>query len=179
MAQGEHVLRPGSVSSSDLPLISLVVKTGCSASLVALHDACRALQSGDTSAAIVCGTSLIMTPTTTAVFFNEGVLSPDASCKTFDTAANGFARAEGITAVYIKRLDDALRDGNPIRAVIRNTGSNNDGRNQGLTSPNGEAHEALLRQVYQQARLNPSETAFVEVRMTLNSNQICTNLSNS
>lgn len=108
-----------------------------------------------------------MTPTTTAVFFNEGVLSPDASCKTFDAAANGFARAEGITAVYIKRLGDALRDGNPIRAVIRNTGSNNDGRSQGLTSPNGEAHETLIRQVYQQARLDPSETAFVEVCVIL------------
>lgn len=142
----------------------MVVKTGCSASLVALHDACRALQSGDASAAVVCGTSLIMTPTMTAIFFGEGVLSPDASCKTFDAAANGFARAEGITAVYIKRLDDALRDGNPIRAVIRNTGSNNDGRSKGLMSPNGLAHEALMRRVYQQADLHPSETAFVEVR---------------
>jgi acyl transferase domain-containing protein len=137
------------------------------------------LQSGDSSAAIVCGTSLIITPTTTAAFFNEGVLSPDASCKTFDAAANGFARAEGITAVYIKRLDDALRDGNPIRAVIRNTGSNNDGRSQGLTSPNGEAHEALMRQVYHQAHLDPSKTAFVEVCLAFNpTSEVLPNLNN-
>jgi acyl transferase domain-containing protein len=146
---------------------SLVVKTGCSASLVALHDACRALQAGDASAALVCGTSLIMAPTTTAMYFNEGIGSPDASCKTFDAAANGFARAEGITSIYIKRLDDALRDGNPIRAVIRNTGSNSDGRSQGLMCPSAVAHEALMRKVYQQANLNPAETAFVEVRTTI------------
>lgn len=130
---------------------------------MALHEACRALQSGDASAAVVGGTSLIMNPTTTALFFNEGVLSPDSSCKTFDASANGFARAEGITAIYIKRLDDALRDGNPIRAVIRNTGSNSDGRSQGVMSPSAEAHEAMMRKVYQQADMDPSETAFVEV----------------
>ncbi|KAL2194238.1 polyketide synthase [Corynascus similis CBS 632.67] len=166
MGCGDLVLANRVSYEFDLHGPSMVVKTGCSASLVALHDACRALQSGDASAAVVCGTSLIMTPTMTAIFFGEGVLSPDASCKTFDAAANGFARAEGITAVYIKRLDDALRDGNPIRAVIRNTGSNNDGRSKGLMSPNGLAHEALMRRVYQQADLHPSETAFVECHGT-------------
>jgi acyl transferase domain-containing protein len=108
-----------------------------------------------------------MAPTTTAMYFNEGIGSPDASCKTFDAAANGFARAEGITSIYIKRLADALRDGNPIRAVIRNTGSNSDGRSQGLMCPSTVAHEALMRKVYQQANLDPSETAFVEVRTTI------------
>ena len=141
-----------------------MIKTGCSASLAALHEACRALRSGDASAAIVGGTSLILSPNTTAALFNEGVLSPDASCKTFDASANGFARAEGITAIYIKRLSDALRDGNPIRAVIRGTGSNSDGRSQGLVSPSAEAHAALMRTVYQQAGLDPRDTAFVEVR---------------
>ncbi|KAL2268084.1 hypothetical protein VTJ83DRAFT_2930 [Remersonia thermophila] len=150
----------------DLHGPSAVVKTGCSASLVALHDACRALQSRDASGAVVCGTSLLLTPTTSVVFFSEGILSPDASCKTFDAAANGYARAEGITAVYVKRLSDALRDGNPIRAVIRNTGSNCDGRSQGLTCPSGEAQEALMRQVYGQAGLDPAETAFVECHGT-------------
>lgn len=99
------------------------------------------------------------------MFAQNGVLSPDASCKSFDAAADGFARAEGITAVYLKRLDDAIRDGNPIRAVIRNSGSNNDGRSQGLACPNGEAHEAMMRTVYAQARLDPAETAYVEVRI--------------
>ncbi|KAI0377169.1 polyketide synthase [Hypomontagnella monticulosa] len=150
----------------DLHGPSLVIKTGCSASLVALHEACRALQSGDASAAIVGGTSLIMSPNTTSFFSNEGILSPDASCNTFDASANGFARAEGITAIYIKRFEDALRDGNPIRAVIRATGSNSDGRSQGLMSPNSESHEELMRKVYQQANLDPRSTAFVECHGT-------------
>ena len=121
-------------------LFSMVLKTGCSASLVALHEACRALQAGDAVATLVGGTSLIVSPNMTALFFEEGVLSPDASCKTFDARADGFARAEGITCVYLKRLDDALRDGNPIRAVIRGTGSNTDGRSHGLLNPSAEAH---------------------------------------
>jgi acyl transferase domain-containing protein len=135
--------------------------------MVALHEACRALQSGDASAAVVAGTSLIMTPSTTALFFNEGILSPDASCKTFDASADGFARAEGITAIYIKRLKDAVRDGNPIRAIIRATGSNSDGRSHGLMNPSAEAHEALMRKVYQQAGMDPSNTAFVEVSASM------------
>ncbi|KAL2163841.1 hypothetical protein VTH06DRAFT_5900 [Thermothelomyces fergusii] len=166
MGSGDLVLANRVSYEFDLHGPSTVIKTGCSASLVALHDACRALQCGDASGAIVCGTSLIMTPTTSTIFFDEGILSPDGSCKTFDAAANGFARAEGITAVYVKRLEDALRDGNPIRAVIRNTGSNSDGRSQGLTCPNGEAQEALMRKVYSQASLDPSETAFVECHGT-------------
>jgi len=100
----------------DLQGPSMVVKTGCSASLVALHEAFRALQSGDCSGALVAGTSLIMGPTTTAAMFAEGILSPEASCKTFDASADGFARAEAITCVYVKLLEDAIRDGNPIRA---------------------------------------------------------------
>jgi len=145
----------------------MVIKTGCSASMEALHEACRALQAGDASAAVVGGTSLILSPTTTALLANEGVLSADASCKTFDVAADGFARAEGITAIYIKRLSDALRDGNPIRAVIRGSASNSDGRGKGLMNPSAEAHEALMRKVYSQAGLDPGETAFVEVRCSL------------
>lgn len=142
----------------------MVIKTGCSASLVGLHEACRALQSGDCTAAIVAGTNLIMGPTTTAAMTEEGILSPEGSCKTFDAAADGFARGESISAVYIKRLDDAIRDKNPIRAVIRNTGTNSDGRSQGLMAPSSAAHEALMRSVYLNAGLDPRKTAFVEVK---------------
>lgn len=141
----------------------MVIKTGCSASLIALHEACRALQAGDAEAALVGGTNLIMSPSMTARFTSEGVLSPDASCKTFDARADGYVRAEGITCVFLKRLDDALRDGNPIRAVIRGSGINSDGRSQSLMSPNSEAHEALMRSVYHQAGLSPRDTCLVEV----------------
>ena len=142
---------------------SIVIKTGCSASLVGLHEACTALRMGHCSAAIVAGTSLITNPATTAAMTREGIVSPNGSCRTFDADADGFARGEAINAVYIKRLDDAMRDGNPIRAVIRNTGTNSDGKGSNLLHPNGIAHELLMRDVYQSAGLSPNETAFVEV----------------
>ncbi|KAL8736136.1 MAG: hypothetical protein Q9181_002526 [Wetmoreana brouardii] len=145
---------------------SMVIKTGCSASLVGLHNACRGLQSGDCSAAIVAGTSLIMGPYLTAAMTQQGVLSPEGSCKTFDAAADGFARAEAINAIYIKRLDDAISDGNPIRAIIRGTSTNSDGKSGSLMAPNGEAHETLMRKVYEEASLDPKETAFVECHGT-------------
>ena len=144
----------------------MVIKTGCSASLVALHEACRALQNGDCTSAIVAGTNLIMGPTTTAAMTQEGILSAEASCKTFDSAADGFARAEAITAIYIKPLDRALKDGNPVRAIVRNTGTNSDGKSASLMSPNGRSHELLMRKVYEGAGLDPEETAFVEVRFS-------------
>lgn len=141
----------------------MTIKTGCSASLAALHEAFRAIQVGDATGAIIGGTSLIMTPTTTAAFTSEGILSPDGSCKSFDASANGFARAEAINAIYIKPLAAALRDGNAIRAVIRATGANSDGHSQGLFTPNLVAQEALMRQVYREAGLDPAQTAYVEV----------------
>ncbi len=114
-------------------------------------------------AAIVAGTNLILSPMTTAEMTQEGILSPHGSCRTFDAAADGFARAEAVNAVYIKKLDDAIKDKNPIRAIIRNTGTNSDGRSGSIMQPNGESHETLMRKVYRDAGLDPSLTAFVEV----------------
>ena len=145
----------------------MVIKSGCSASLIALHEACRSLNAGDCVGAIVAGANLIVGPTTTAAMFQEGILSPEGSCNTFDAAADGFARAEAINTIYIKKLSDALRDGNPIRGIIRNTGTNSDGRSHGLMNPNSDAHEALIRKVYSDACLLPSETGYVEVSIQL------------
>lgn len=144
----------------------MVIKTGCSASLVGLHHACQGLQSGDCDAAIVAGTNLIMGPSLTIAMTQQGVLSPDGSCKTFDADADGFARAEAINAVYVKRIDDAIKDGNPIRAVIRGTLTNSDGKGGSLFAPNGEQHESLMRKIYADANLDPTETAFVECHGT-------------
>ncbi|KAF9870424.1 hypothetical protein CkaCkLH20_12091 [Colletotrichum karsti] len=150
----------------DLKGPSMVLKTGCSASLIGLHEACRALQSGDCSGAIIAGANLIMGPTTTAAMTEEGMLSPEGSCKTFDAAADGYARGEAVNAIYIKLLDDAIRDNNPIRAVIRNSGTNSDGKSQNLLTPNSAAHEALMRKVYADIGLDPGKTAFVECHGT-------------
>ena len=93
-------------------------------------------------------------------------LSPEGSSKSFDASADGYARGEGVTALYIKRLDEAIRDKNPIRAVIRSSASNADGRTNGMATPNPEAHKAVIRQAYKAAGLDLSETAMVEAHGT-------------
>ncbi|KAF5009992.1 hypothetical protein FDECE_3829 [Fusarium decemcellulare] len=145
---------------------SMVIKTGCSASTIALHEACRALQSGDASSAVVAGTNIIMTPTLTATMSAGELLAADGSCKTFDASADGYARGEAITAIYVKRLTDAIRDGNPVRAIIKGTAVNCDGSSASLVTPNGVAQEALLRKAYHNAGLDPRDTAFVECHGT-------------
>lgn len=93
-------------------------------------------------------------------------LSPDGRCYTFDEKANGYARGEAIACLILKPLADALRDQNTIRAVIRGTGSNQDGRTAGITRPSGTAQEALIRDVYTRAGLDPSETEVIEAHGT-------------
>lgn len=106
---------------------------------------------------------MIMTPALTATMSSGEVLAPDASCKAFDAAADGYARAEAITAIYIKPLPDAIRDGNPIRAIVKGTAVNCDGKCVSLVTPNGAAHEALMRKAYRDIGLDPKDTACVEV----------------
>lgn len=145
----------------------MVLKTGCSASMVAVHEACRALQAGDIEAAVVGGTSIILGPYMFSMMATDGILSPEGSCKPFDASADGFGRGEAINAIYLKRFEDAVRDGNPIRAVIRGSGTNSNGRNSdGLISPDSQAQADLIRSVYHTAGLDPCETAYIEVRYT-------------
>jgi len=151
----------------DLHGPSMTIRVGCSSALVGLHLACEAIQRGDCAAAIVGGTSIIMSPHSTIAMVEHGVLSPEASIKAFDADADGYARAEAINAVYIKKLDDAIRDGNPIRAVIRATSSNADGKTKGLSNPSSDAHEALIRKAYEVAAIEDySQTAMIECHGT-------------
>ena len=145
----------------------MTIRTACSASLVALHEACVAISRGDCDSAIIGGANLIMSPGATMSMTEQNVLSPDGSCKSFSADANGYARGEAITAIYIKRLDDALRDKDPIRAVIRGTATNHDGKTPRLTVPSSEAQEKLIRKAYQSANITDfSRTAFVECHGT-------------
>lgn len=99
--------------------------------------------------------------------FDQGVLSPNGSCRTFDADADGYARGEAINGLYVKRLDLALRDGNPIRAIIRGSASNSDGKTPGIAHPSSESHEALIRSCYQAAGLDDfSQTGLVECHGT-------------
>lgn len=95
-----------------------------------------------------------------------GFLSPDGKCHSFDQKANGYGRGEGAGCVVLKRLDDALKDGDVIRAVIRNTGINQDGKTPGVTFPSVKAQEALACKVYAEAGLDPLETTYVEAHGT-------------
>lgn len=98
----------------------------------------------------------------------EGMaLSADGLCKSFDAAADGYGRGEAVNAILIKKLDDAIRDGDPIRAVIRSTSVNSDGKSHTITSPNPQSQEQLIRQTYEKARITDmSKTAFVECHGT-------------
>lgn len=95
-----------------------------------------------------------------------GFTSPDAHCYSFDDRANGYSRGEGVAFVALKRLSRALADGDTIRAVIRGTGSNQDGRTPAITQPNTEAQEALIRKTYAAAGLNFSDTTYYEAHGT-------------
>ncbi|KAB8208925.1 hypothetical protein BDV34DRAFT_189747 [Aspergillus parasiticus] len=145
---------------------SCVVDTACSSSFYALHMACSALENGECDAAVVAGVNLIQTPEVHVGTSLGGVLSPASKCQTFDSSADGYARADGVGALYIKRLDDAIRDKDAIRSIIRSTAVNSNGRTPGISQPSVDGQEAVIRKAYARAGLNPRETAYVEVHGT-------------
>jgi acyl transferase domain-containing protein len=147
---------------------SVLIKTACSATAGALNSAVLAIRSGSCSAAIVAGANLILTPRASIEMSTLGVLAPDGDCKTFDASADGFARGESVCALYVKPFHHAIRDGNPIRAVIRGCDSNADGGDGSRTfgTPNALAQEALIRQTYAAAGLPLAETKVIELHGT-------------
>ncbi|WQF80921.1 Putative Acyl transferase domain superfamily, phosphopantetheine binding ACP domain, thiolase [Colletotrichum destructivum] len=151
----------------DLKGPSMTIRTACSAAMVALHEACRAIRRGDCESAIVGGANLILAPGMTQAMSEQGVLSPEGSCKTFSADADGYGRGEAVSALFIKPLDAALRDGNPVRAIIKQTATNADGKTQGVSMPSTESHEALIRKAYELANIEDfSKTTFVECHGT-------------
>jgi acyl transferase domain-containing protein len=117
----------------------MTIRTACSSALVALHEACLAIERGDIESAVVGGVNLIHAPGMTAFMTEKGLLSPDGSCKTFSADANGFAKGEAVEAIFVKPLHAAIRDGSPIRAVIRSTVSNADGKTTGISYPSTDS----------------------------------------
>ncbi|KAH6888171.1 putative polyketide synthase, partial [Thelonectria olida] len=145
---------------------SLTVDTACSSSLVALHLACQSLRTGESKAAIVGGTNLIFNPDVMIAMSNVHFLGPDAKCHTYDHRANGYSRGEGIAAVYLKPLEDAIRDNDTIRAVIRSSVSNQDGRTAGIMLPSREAQEILINAAYKSAGCDPASVGYFEAHGT-------------
>ncbi len=145
---------------------SVAVDTACSSSLVAIHQACQALQLGETDLALAGGANVLLTPATMITFSSAQMLAPDGKCKTFDAAADGYVRGEGCGVIIIKRLEDAIRDGDRIRAVIRGSAINQDGASGGLTVPNGVAQQRVIADALKRAGLEPKDINYLEAHGT-------------
>jgi phthiocerol/phenolphthiocerol synthesis type-I polyketide synthase B len=150
----------------DLRGPSLTVDTACSSSLVALHLACQSLRMQDSDVAIAAGVNLLLSPAVFRGFDQSGALSPTGSCHAFDADADGFVRGEGCGVVVLKRLSDALREGDRLLAVVRGSAVNQDGRSNGLLAPNPAAQMAVLRAAYANAGVPPHEVDYVETHGT-------------
>ncbi|KAK3303121.1 polyketide synthase [Chaetomium strumarium] len=150
----------------DLRGPSFTSDTACSSSMVAVHLACQSLRAGETSCALVGACHLNMLPEFWISFSTCRLLSDSGRSFAFDERGTGFGRGEGCGMLVLKPLDQAIRDNDTIRAVIVGTGLNQDGKTPGITMPNGAAQEALMRQVYEKAGLDPNACGFVEAHGT-------------
>jgi len=145
---------------------SMSVDTACSGSLVAFHLACQALRQGECSLALAGGVNVMLVPHYWIVMSKGHFLAKDGFSKTFDEAADGYARGEGAALVLLKPLEAALRDNDHIYAIVRGTAVNHDGRTNGIAAPNPDAQEALIRQVYAQAKVPFDHVRYVEAHGT-------------
>ncbi|KAK5996046.1 Highly reducing polyketide synthase otaA [Cladobotryum mycophilum] len=150
----------------DLRGTSQTIDTACSSSMVAFHLACSDIRLGHSNMAIVSGINIVEHPASVVSLSGIGVLSPDGQCFSYDEKGNGYGRGEGVGTVIIKPLGDALRDGNRIRAVVRATGSNQDGKTTGITLPNHLAQQKLIEDCYASANIDPNVTSYIEAHGT-------------
>ncbi|MBN1489436.1 MAG: polyketide synthase dehydratase domain-containing protein, partial [Phycisphaerae bacterium] len=145
---------------------SMVVDTACSASLVAVHLACRSLRHGECRLALAGGVNLLLKPEGFVGFSKLSMLSPDGKSKVFDARANGMTRSEGAAMIALKPLAAAVAAGDPVYAVILASATNQDGRTTGLTMPNGKAQEALMAEACAKAGIDPARLQYVEAHGT-------------
>ncbi|KAL1970828.1 hypothetical protein VTN77DRAFT_2662 [Rasamsonia byssochlamydoides] len=145
---------------------SLTVDTACSSSMVAFHLGAQSLRNHECEMSLICGVNVLMFPTDWFNLDHHGFLAGDGKSYSFDHRASGFSRGEGVATVVLKRLSTALRDGDMIRAVVRATGVNQDGRTPGITLPSAAAQERLVNEVYTNAGLDIGETTYIEAHAT-------------
>ncbi|MEV6652588.1 beta-ketoacyl synthase N-terminal-like domain-containing protein [Streptomyces sp. NPDC051219] len=150
----------------DLKGPSLAVDTACSSSLVAVHLAVRALRAGDCDYALAGGTNLVMTPVINIFYSQAGLSAPDGRCKPFSASADGIGRAEGVAVLVLRRLGDALADRQPVYAVLKDSGVNQDGRSNGITAPNRWAQQQLIEGVWRSAGVTADDIRFIEAHGT-------------
>ncbi len=150
----------------DLKGPSVTMDTACSSSLVATHFACQSIWSGESESAIVGGVNVMLRPEFPIVMSKGKFLSPHGRCKAFDEDAAGYGRGEGAGVVILKPLSKALENGDRIYGLIKETGTNQDGRTAGITLPDSESQEVLVRDVYRRAGVNAGDIDFVEAHGT-------------
>lgn len=150
----------------DLKGQSLAVDTACSSSLVAVHLAANALLAGECDYALAGGVNVAVTPSLSIFYTQAGLSAPDGRCKPFSADANGIGRGEGVGVVVLRRLEDAIADGQRVYAVIRGTAVNQDGRSNGITAPNRWSQREVIAAAYRRAEVEPEEVTFLEAHGT-------------
>ncbi|WP_340201871.1 SDR family NAD(P)-dependent oxidoreductase [Ascidiimonas sp. W6] len=145
---------------------SVPVDTACSSSLVAIHLACEALRNNTSSMAIAGGIAIMNTPEFYTLSCRASMLSVDGQCKTFDSDANGFVPGEAVGVIVLKKLKEAVADGDHIHAVIKGSGINQDGKTNGITAPSAPSQTALELDVYERFNINPNDISYVEAHGT-------------
>ncbi|MBV9088893.1 MAG: polyketide synthase, partial [Mycobacteriaceae bacterium] len=145
---------------------SVAVDTACSSSLVSLHLACQSLRLGESDLVLAGGTQLNLSPFTSIALSKWSALSPEGRCKAFDARADGFVRGEGCGVVVLKRLTDAVRDGDRVLAVVRGSAVNQDGRSNGITAPNALAQRDVITDALRAADMTASSIGYVETHGT-------------
>ncbi|KMW70467.1 type I polyketide synthase, partial [Limnoraphis robusta] len=145
---------------------SLAVDTACSSSLVSVHLACQSLRNKECNFALAGGVNRIISPEFSINFSKAKMLASDGRCKSFDAAADGFVRSEGCGIIILKRLSDAIANGDKVLAVIRGSAINQDGRSSGLTVPNGPSQQAVILQALENSKVNPAQINYIEAHGT-------------
>ncbi|MEX1830140.1 beta-ketoacyl synthase N-terminal-like domain-containing protein, partial [Luteibacter sp. CQ10] len=140
---------------------AMAINTTCSSGLVAAHTACLSLRAGECDAAVVAAVNLSLSAAVYAGMSHAGMLSRSGRCHAFDRRADGLVPADAVVAIVLKRLSRAQAEGDPIHAVIRASGTNYDGRTNGITAPNGTAQAELIRAVHRRARVTPRDVDYI------------------
>jgi acyl transferase domain-containing protein len=138
---------------------SITIDTACSSSMIAVHLAVQSLRSGDCSLALACGSNLLLGPENYVTESKLKMLSPNGKSRMWDKDADGYARGDGVAVLVLKTLSQALKDGDHIESIVRETGTNQDGSTKGITMPSATAQEALIRETYAKAGLDISKDA--------------------
>lgn len=145
---------------------SIAMDTACSSALTAVHVACQHILAGHCKTAMAGGVTVMITPDGFIGFSQAGMLSPEGKCKAFDASANGFVRGEGAGMVLLKKLSEAIADGDPVHAVILGSAVNQDGHTNGISLPSPDAQARLVRDACNNAGIIPSQVGYVEAHGT-------------